>query len=235
MASLLLAVGIANAMLPAMAGLRGVPGPPIIRHAVARMMADNQPLGGGATAGTAAVVTSVVKEVSKSVASSEIEAPEARSSFVSMDSERAGLVDDEGLPLIYDKEAIQAYWSSQGSALQKRWLEFLGVAVPLFTRVATLLVSGGTDRLQAEAASLARQAREGIEELGPTYVKMGQMMSVRPDVLPQAALDELAVLQDGVEGFERAVAIAMVSDGVKHQPLDDLPSTSPSSSPSPSP
>ena len=56
----------------------------------------------------------------------------------------------------------------------------------------------------------SRQARVGIEELGPTYVKMGQMMSVRPDVLPQAALDELAELQDGVVGFERSVAVAMV-------------------------
>ena len=40
-----------------------------------------------------------------------------------------------------------------------------------------------------------------MEELGPTYIKVGQMMSVRPDVLPQAALDELAVLQDSVEAF----------------------------------
>merc|ERR1719453_453456 len=107
------------------------------------------------------------------------------------------------------------------AALQSRWLEFLGVAVPFLTKVAGLLVSGGTDAVQAEAAPLARQAREGIEELGPTYVKMGQMMSVRPDVLPQAALDELQALQDGVEGFERSIAVAMVEQelGV---PLDEV-------------
>ena len=43
-----------------------------------------------------------------------------------------------------------------------------------------------------------------IEKLGPTYIKAGQMMSVRPDVLPQAALDELAILQDAVKPFETA-------------------------------
>ena len=39
---------------------------------------------------------------------------------------------------------------------------------------------------------------------------MGQMMSVRPDVLPQPALVELSKMQDGVEGFEQSIAIAMV-------------------------
>lgn len=37
--------------------------------------------------------------------------------------------------------------------------------------------------------------RQNLERLGPTYIKMGQMLSVRPDVLPKEALDELAVLQ----------------------------------------
>ena len=72
------------------------------------------------TAGVSAA-TAVIGEVSKSVAKGGVEAPEAKSSFVSMDPERAGLVDENGLPLIYDKEAIQKYWQGQGSALQQRW------------------------------------------------------------------------------------------------------------------
>jgi predicted unusual protein kinase regulating ubiquinone biosynthesis (AarF/ABC1/UbiB family) len=48
---------------------------------------------------------------------------------------------------------------------------------------------------QDNGSELARDARIIFEKLGPTYVKMGQMMSVRPDVLPQSALDELAILQ----------------------------------------
>ena len=51
-----------------------------------------------------------------------------------------------------------------------------------------------------------------MEELGPTYIKVGQMMSVRPDVLPQAALDELAVLQDSVEAFSTKVAVASIEE-----------------------
>lgn len=151
-----------------------------------------------------------MEEVSKTVSANGVEAPEAKSSFVAMDKERAGLVDENGLPLIYDKAAIQKYWEGQGSALQTRWLEFLGESVPFLTRVAGLLISGGADALNDNAADLAKDARVSIEKLGPTYVKMGQMMSVRPDVLPQAALNELTILQDGVEGFETSIAREMV-------------------------
>ena len=41
----------------------------------------------------------------------------------------------------------------------------------------------------------SRQARVDMEALGPTYIKLGQMMSVRPDVLPSEVLAELATLQ----------------------------------------
>ena len=158
----------------------------------------------------AKAAATVVEEVSRSVKSKGVEAPDAVASFVSMDEDRRGLVDDEGLPLIYDKGAIQKYWDGQGGALQQRWGEFLAVSVPFITRTVALLISGGIDALEKNAAELARDARVGIETLGPTYVKMGQMLSVRPDVLPQAALDELIALQDGVEGFETSIALAMI-------------------------
>ena len=45
---------------------------------------------------------------------------------------------------------------------------------------------------------------------GPTYIKMGQMMSVRPDVLPQPALEELKILQDSVKPFDTPTAVAQI-------------------------
>jgi len=59
-----------------------------------------------------------------------------------------------------------------------------------------LNVSGGTPELAKQGASLAKDARVIFEKLGPTYIKLGQMMSVRPDVLPKEALVELKYLQD---------------------------------------
>ena len=51
-------------------------------------------------------------------------------------------VDSEGLPLVYDKDLIQAYWKQEGNALQQRWTEFLGYSVPYLTRAAGMLITG---------------------------------------------------------------------------------------------
>lgn len=53
---------------------------------------------------------------------------------------------------------------------------------------------------------MARDARIIMEKLGPTYVKAGQMMSVRPDIIGTRAMNELAKLQDSVPRFDGAVA-----------------------------
>ena len=46
------------------------------------------------------------------------------------------------------------------------------------------------------ASSLATRLRLVIEDLGPTFVKLGQVLSTRPDILPDALAAELALLQD---------------------------------------
>src|ERR1700694_2389977 len=40
-----------------------------------------------------------------------------------------------------------------------------------------------------------------LERLGPTFIKLGQVLSVRPDLLPQEYADKLARLQDDVASF----------------------------------
>jgi ubiquinone biosynthesis protein len=52
-----------------------------------------------------------------------------------------------------------------------------------------------------DAAELGTALAADLEALGPTYVKLGQLLASRSDVLPQAALDALARLQDSVEPF----------------------------------
>jgi ubiquinone biosynthesis protein len=52
--------------------------------------------------------------------------------------------------------------------------------------------------------------RLALEELGPIFVKFGQALSTRRDLLPVDIADELAKLQDRVPPFPGAVAIAMI-------------------------
>ena len=75
-----------------------------------------------------------------------------------------------------------------------------GVAVPLdcgrdAQRVSETQTRSPDNDDARRAAVLSRQARVDMEALGPTYIKLGQMMSVRPDVLPSEVLAELATLQ----------------------------------------
>jgi len=49
--------------------------------------------------------------------------------------------------------------------------------------------------------STAERLRLALEELGPTFVKLGQMLSVRPDLLPEVFINEFQKLQDEVPPF----------------------------------
>jgi ubiquinone biosynthesis protein len=61
-------------------------------------------------------------------------------------------------------------------------------------------------RKKNESFSRAERVRMALEELGPTFIKMGQILSTRPDLLPVDFLNELGKLQDHVPSFEFAEA-----------------------------
>ena len=52
-----------------------------------------------------------------------------------------------------------------------------------------------------DPAERGRRLREMLDELGPTFVKFGQLLSTRPDVVPPDIVDELRKLQDDVTPF----------------------------------
>ncbi len=76
---------------------------------------------------------------------------------------------------------------------------------------------GGTRRREA----FARETRLAFEELGPAFIKLGQMMSVRPDVFSSELVFELSALQDSVAPapFE---AIREVIEDEFARPVDEL-------------
>lgn len=54
---------------------------------------------------------------------------------------------------------------------------------------------------EEEAPSRGVRLRRALEDLGPTFVKLGQLLSTRPDLLPPDVVSELAKLQDRVPPF----------------------------------
>lgn len=65
---------------------------------------------------------------------------------------------------------------------------------------------GGTEG----TGPFARRLRQVLVELGPTYVKLGQVLSVRPDILPPDILSEFESLQDRVEPMSYSDVIHVV-------------------------
>ncbi|MGC1521929.1 MAG: ubiquinone biosynthesis regulatory protein kinase UbiB [Steroidobacteraceae bacterium] len=63
--------------------------------------------------------------------------------------------------------------------------------------------------------------RLALEELGPIFVKFGQAVSTRRDLLPADIADELAKLQDRVPPFDSAVAVASIEKAFG-LPLGDI-------------
>ena len=57
------------------------------------------------------------------------------------------------------------------------------------------------DRDESEGTARGRHLREMLDELGPTFVKFGQLLSTRPDVVPPDIIVELRSLQDDVRPF----------------------------------
>ncbi len=58
--------------------------------------------------------------------------------------------------------------------------------------------------------TMALRARLAFQELGPTFVKLGQIFSGRPDLFPDAFIQEFKKLQDDVPPFPREEAFAVV-------------------------
>ena len=63
---------------------------------------------------------------------------------------------------------------------------------------------------RSAGASRGERLRLALEELGPIFVKFGQALSTRRDLLPVDLADELAKLQDRVPPFDSAIAVATV-------------------------
>jgi ubiquinone biosynthesis protein len=62
------------------------------------------------------------------------------------------------------------------------------------------------------AGSRAQRLRQALEELGPIFMKFGQTLSTRRDLLPTDIADELAKLQDRVPPFPGAAARKLVEE-----------------------
>jgi predicted unusual protein kinase regulating ubiquinone biosynthesis (AarF/ABC1/UbiB family) len=94
-----------------------------------------------------------------------------------------------------------------------RYRSFVSYSLDKLIRFVRLIVFRGSEGSENKEARLTRQSvwlRQSLIGLGPTFIKIGQTLGTRADLLPLAYVKELATLQDQVPEFSTADAFARI-------------------------
>ena len=67
-----------------------------------------------------------------------------------------------------------------------------------------MLPETATDEIEPDVRTRAEAFAARLQKMGPTYVKFGQLLSTRPDVVPQEYIEALETLQDSLDPFSFA-------------------------------
>jgi predicted unusual protein kinase regulating ubiquinone biosynthesis (AarF/ABC1/UbiB family) len=123
-------------------------------------------------------------------------------------------VDEPEVPR-YDPEAIAAEY--RGRPFQV-WGRLLSVFWTFLTFVLALLWDRQTGQIEKNQRKRAVRVREILTQLGPAYIKIGQALSTRPDLVPPQYLEELTHLQDQLPPFPNEVAYQFIEEELGDRP-----------------
>ncbi|KAH6770223.1 Protein kinase superfamily protein [Perilla frutescens var. hirtella] len=115
----------------------------------------------------------------------------------------------EFLPLVYDPDSIAAYWGKRPRAVATRVVQLMSVAGGFLSRLLWDLIN---KKIKENEVARAIELREIVTSLGPAYIKLGQALSIRPDILSPSAMTELQKLCDKVPSFPDDVAMALIEE-----------------------
>ncbi|KAK1284082.1 putative aarF domain-containing protein kinase [Acorus calamus] len=115
----------------------------------------------------------------------------------------------ETLPLVYDPAVISQYWGKRPRAVATRIVQLLSVAGGFLSGLAGDVIQ---KKVKENEVARAIELREIVTSLGPAYIKLGQALSIRPDILSPAAMTELQKLCDKVPSFPDDVAMALIEE-----------------------
>jgi predicted unusual protein kinase regulating ubiquinone biosynthesis (AarF/ABC1/UbiB family) len=133
------------------------------------------------------------------------------------DAQRRALARTEA-PQEYNPTRANAKFAKRPAAVAARAAQS---ASSLGGFVLDVVVDVQTGQFEANAKVRADQLRKKLTELGPAFVKVGQALSTRPDLLPAQYLDELTSLQDALPTFNDADAFEQVERELG-RPLEEM-------------
>ena len=135
-----------------------------------------------------------------------------------MAEELGDFIEAAGL-LEYDPAAITRIYAGHPQRLIRRvWQTLVPIGLLLFGVTFDWLFQLLKD--ETRARSRAKECAELLVDLGPAFIKAGQALSTRPDIIPPLLLEELAQLQDQLPGFDSELAMACIEEDLGGQVED---------------
>ena len=118
--------------------------------------------------------------------------------------------------LEYDPETIARIYQKNPKRLLKRLWQTL---VPIFAYIVSVGWDKITGKLKNSAQSRyrAKELTNLLVDLGPAFVKAGQALSTRPDIIPVVLLEELSQLQDQLPGFSGDKAMELIEEDLNKE------------------
>jgi aarF domain-containing kinase len=141
--------------------------------------------------------------------------------------------ENHSLPRSYDRQSFRQYWIRRPISVVSRFGTIgyeLGptLASYVYHKNSSLLPWSSVDEENNNERKLetqhqqAVQFREALTNLGPAFVKIGQQVAIRPDLVPPAVLKELQKLCDSVRPVPDEIAMQVLKDELFGSlPLED--------------
>ncbi|MEH2256912.1 ABC1 kinase family protein [Nostoc sp.] len=108
---------------------------------------------------------------------------------------------------LYNPDAIARYYSYRPWLA---WGRLLRIIFSFAGFILSLKWDEWQDRVEQNKVKRAIQLRELLTRLGPTFIKVGQALSTRPDLIRKDFLEELIKLQDQLPPFDNAIAYQII-------------------------
>lgn len=117
------------------------------------------------------------------------------------------------LPTVYNPVRLEAYFSKRPGAVFTRIWQVAYASSSLAFGILFDFITGNTDNVEVKRAV---QLRNTIVSLGPFFIKLGQALSIRPDILSPKAMVELQQLCDKVSiGSRHLCAVTIYPSIIK--------------------
>jgi len=128
-------------------------------------------------------------------------------------------LEKDELPLDYNIEKMEKFFDNRKREIFSRSCEIIAELVPYLCKLIVweYWIRGKIKDHEGLQQKYAVELREKLTKLGPCFIKLGQAVSIRPDILPSSFLFELQKLCDAVPSYPTKEAIDVIETelGVK--------------------